>query len=104
MRRWYDRSPDWLKMKGQKNGDDMKTWTHFAPRIDMLNAAGEVQVHLAGVEDYMRCAGGSGDFLPRGARRIAVDVDASLRPPRGSHAHARLCRDARDRDIPMSFV
>jgi hypothetical protein len=41
----------------------MKTRTHFTPRIDMLDAAGEVQEHLAGVENYMRCAGGSGDFL-----------------------------------------
>jgi hypothetical protein len=31
----------------------MKTRTHFAHRIDMLDAAGEVQEHLAGVEDCM---------------------------------------------------
>jgi hypothetical protein len=31
----------------------MKTRTHFAHRIDMLDAAGEIQEHLAGVEDYM---------------------------------------------------
>ena len=31
----------------------MKTRTHFAHRIDMLDAAGEVQEHLAGVEDYI---------------------------------------------------
>jgi hypothetical protein len=30
----------------------MKTRTHFAHRIDMLDAAGEIQEHLAGVEDY----------------------------------------------------
>jgi hypothetical protein len=30
----------------------MKTRTHFAHRIDMLDAAGEIQGHLAGVEDY----------------------------------------------------
>jgi hypothetical protein len=31
----------------------MKTRTHFAHRIDMLDAAGELQEHLAGVEDYI---------------------------------------------------
>jgi hypothetical protein len=31
----------------------MKTRTHFAHSIDMLDAAGEIQEHLAGVEDYM---------------------------------------------------
>jgi hypothetical protein len=31
----------------------MKTRTHFAHRIDMLDAAGEIQEHLAGVEDYI---------------------------------------------------
>jgi hypothetical protein len=31
----------------------MKTRTHFAHRIEMLDAAGEVQEHLAGVEDYI---------------------------------------------------
>jgi len=31
----------------------MKTRTHFAQRIDTLDAAGEVQEHLAGVEDYL---------------------------------------------------
>jgi hypothetical protein len=31
----------------------MKTRTHFAHRIDMLDPAGEVQEHLAGVEDYI---------------------------------------------------
>jgi hypothetical protein len=31
----------------------MKTRTHFAHRIEMLDAAGEVQEHPAGVEDYM---------------------------------------------------
>jgi hypothetical protein len=30
----------------------MKTRTHFAHRIDMLDAAGEIHEHLAGVEDY----------------------------------------------------
>ena len=29
-----------------------KTRTHFAHRIDMLDAAGEIQEHLTGVEDY----------------------------------------------------
>jgi hypothetical protein len=29
----------------------MKTRTNFAHRIDMLDAAGEIQEHLAGVED-----------------------------------------------------
>ena len=28
----------------------MKTRTHFAHRIDMLDAAGEIQEHLAGAE------------------------------------------------------
>jgi hypothetical protein len=28
----------------------MKTRTHFAHRIDMLDAAGEIQEHLAGIE------------------------------------------------------
>jgi hypothetical protein len=32
---------------------EMKTRTHFAHRIDMLDAAGEIQEHLAGVEDYL---------------------------------------------------
>jgi hypothetical protein len=31
----------------------MKTRTHFAHRIDVLDAAGEIQEHLAGVEDYI---------------------------------------------------
>jgi len=31
----------------------LKTRTHFAHRIDMLDAAGEIQEHLAGVEDYI---------------------------------------------------
>jgi hypothetical protein len=31
----------------------MKTRTYFAHRIDMLDAAGEIQEHLAGVEDYV---------------------------------------------------
>jgi hypothetical protein len=31
----------------------MKTRTHFAHSIDMLDAAGEIQEHLAGVEDYI---------------------------------------------------
>jgi hypothetical protein len=30
----------------------VKTRTHFAHRIDMLDAAGEIQEQLAGVEDY----------------------------------------------------
>jgi hypothetical protein len=29
----------------------MKTRTHFAHRIDMLDADGEIQDHLAGVQD-----------------------------------------------------
>ena len=32
---------------------EMKTRTHFAHRIELLNAAGEIQEHLAGVEDYL---------------------------------------------------
>jgi hypothetical protein len=32
---------------------EMKTRTHFAHRIDMLDAAGEIQEHLTGVEDYL---------------------------------------------------
>jgi hypothetical protein len=31
----------------------MKTRTHFADRIEMVDAAGEIQEHLAGVEDYI---------------------------------------------------
>lgn len=31
----------------------IKTRTHFAHRIEMLDAAGEVKEHLAGVEDYI---------------------------------------------------
>jgi hypothetical protein len=31
----------------------MKTRTHFAHRIDMLDTAGEIQEHLAGAEDYI---------------------------------------------------
>ena len=31
----------------------MKNRTHFTHRIDMLAAAGEIQEHLAGVEDYI---------------------------------------------------
>ena len=31
----------------------MKTRTHCAHGNDMLDAAGEIQEHLAGVEDYM---------------------------------------------------
>jgi hypothetical protein len=31
----------------------MKTRTHLAHWIDMLDAAGEIQEHLAGVEDYI---------------------------------------------------
>jgi len=37
---------------GQKE-TAMKTRTHFAHRIDMLDATGEIQEHLAGVEDYI---------------------------------------------------
>jgi hypothetical protein len=85
MRRWYGRSPDWLKLKNadapavkreaeeewaKKSGDDMKTRTHFAHRIDMLDAVGEVQEHLAGVEDYIQktCA------LCRRLRRFSAAV------------------------------
>jgi hypothetical protein len=32
---------------------EMRTRTHFAHRIDRLDAAGEIQEHLAGVEDYI---------------------------------------------------
>ncbi len=35
------------------NAEDIKTRTHFTHRIDMLDAAGEIQEHLAGVEDYI---------------------------------------------------
>ena len=35
----------------------MKARTHFAHRIDMLDAAGEIQEHLAGVEDYILAEG-----------------------------------------------
>ena len=35
------------------NAEDMKTRTHFTHRIDMLDAAGEIQEHLAGAEDYI---------------------------------------------------
>jgi hypothetical protein len=38
---------------GQRQLALMKTRTHFAHSIDMLDAAGEIQEHLAGVEDYM---------------------------------------------------
>jgi hypothetical protein len=31
----------------------MKTRTHFTHRIELLDAAGEVEEHLAGVEDYL---------------------------------------------------
>jgi hypothetical protein len=31
----------------------VKTQTHFAYSIDLLDAVGEIQEHLAGVEDYM---------------------------------------------------
>jgi hypothetical protein len=34
-------------------GRGMKNRTYFAHRIDMLDAAGEIQEHLAGVEDYL---------------------------------------------------
>jgi hypothetical protein len=34
----------------------------------------------------------------RGARRLALDVDVSLRASRRSDADARLCRDTRGRD------
>ena len=39
---------------GQRRAALMKTRTHFAHTIDMLDAAGEIQEHLAGVEDYLR--------------------------------------------------
>ena len=32
---------------------EKKTRTHFAYRIELLNAAGQIQEHLAGVEDYL---------------------------------------------------
>jgi hypothetical protein len=32
---------------------EMKTRMHFAHRIELLNAAGQIQEHLAGVEDYL---------------------------------------------------
>jgi hypothetical protein len=31
----------------------MKTRTHFSRRIYLLDAAGEIQEHLAGVDDYI---------------------------------------------------
>jgi hypothetical protein len=49
----------------------MKTRTHFAHRIEMLDAAGEVQEHLAGVEDY----------LPTGAQAAAKERGLSLPQP-----------------------
>ena len=39
-------------MKTEASTLTVKTRTHFAQRIDMLDAAGEIQEQLAGVEDY----------------------------------------------------
>jgi hypothetical protein len=41
--------------------------THFAHRIDMLDAVGEIQEHLAGVEDYILAEAG-GVKQSRGGR------------------------------------
>ena len=35
----------------------MKTRTHFTHRIELLNAVGETQEHLASVEDYLLAEG-----------------------------------------------
>jgi len=40
------------KLGSVESPSEMKTRTHFAHRIDMLDAPGEIQEHLAGVEDY----------------------------------------------------
>jgi hypothetical protein len=40
------------KARPVESAGEMKTRTHFAHRIDMLDAAGEIQEHLAGVGDY----------------------------------------------------
>jgi len=49
----------------------VKTRTHFAHRIDMLDAAGEVQEHLAGVEDYI-LAEPYGGKRSRGGRKRSL--------------------------------
>jgi hypothetical protein len=43
----------------------MKTRTHFAHRIDMLDGAGEIQDHLAGVEDYILAEAVWREAIPR---------------------------------------
>jgi hypothetical protein len=58
----------------------MKTRTHFAHRIEMLDAAGEIQEHLADVEDYGRS--GMGEAMVRWPkatiilRRLRIVIDA----------------------------
>jgi hypothetical protein len=47
----------------------MKTRTHFAHSIDMLDAAGEIQEHLAGVEDYLLAEAVWREAIARGGRR-----------------------------------
>jgi hypothetical protein len=62
---------------------EMKSRTHFAHRIDMLDAAGEIQEHLAGVEDYILAT----TYWPKhyGARQS-----------RGGRAQPSFCGRARE--------
>jgi hypothetical protein len=43
-------NPSASECQDRKN---MKIRTHFTYRIEMLNAGGEIQEHLAGVEDFV---------------------------------------------------
>ena len=65
-----------MLVKKQMGQSEMKTRTHFAHRIELLNAVGEIQEHLAGVEDYLpkadtRCAS---HRLDSGRPRIIIGM------------------------------
>src|SRR5262249_35227755 len=50
----------------------LKTWTHFAHRIDMLDAAGEIQEHLAGVEDSILAEALCSEAIGRWSRETII--------------------------------
>src|SRR6202008_4250405 len=92
------------------------TRTHFTFRVDTWTPDGESIVeHVAGVEDYQVALAtfraacerwpGTPITLRQGARVIedsrrlrVVSSQKEYRWPRGPHADARLCGDARGRD------
>ena len=54
----------------------MKTRMHFAHRIELLNAAGEIQEHLAAVYDYLPKADiGCAGLLPTSCKVSSISAD-----------------------------